>query len=283
MFRALNMTSQRWAFAAPLLPGRALFPSTLSRHSPLAPVYRVAPRAISLVATAPGPRSGAKPARVPAIVRPMVPSRDLLQFVEDKAQPRSVVLKSLSKYVKDHELQDPNDRRIVLCDDKLKKLLGVEKCTILEMSKYITPHLSKPETVGGKYLEDAGKFEEEYLRVKAAEAAERLENGEPLKPVRGRKKRRVSKTNTEDKTKGRRLFKPVLLSPDLAAVCRKQEMPRHEIVKAVWEYIRLNNLQSKPGEPIKCDFLLRKVFDSDEIDVRAIMKGVAAHVKKIDT
>lgn len=212
----------------------------------------------------------------------MVPSPDLQQFVEDRAQPRSDVLKSLSKYVKEHDLQDPNDKRMVLCDAKLKKLLGVEKCSILAMSKYVTPHLSKPEVVGGKYLEDAGRFEEEYLRAKAAEAAQRAANGEPVKEGRTKRKRRVSKTNTEDKKKGRRLFKPVLLSPDLAAICRQQQMPRHEIVRAVWEYIRLNNLQAKSGEPIKCDFLLRKVFGSDEIDVRTIMKGVSAHVQKIE-
>lgn len=213
---------------------------------------------------------------MPAIIRPMVPSADLLHFVEDKAQPRSAMLKLLSNYVKKHNLQDPNDRRMVLCDAKLKKLFGVEKCTILEMSKYITPHLKKPEAVGGRYIKEAIRVEEEYMQKKAKEEAERIASGLPRKSKR--RVRKVSVTAAKDRKEGRKLFKPVLLSPELAAICRKQEMPRQEIVKAVWDYIRLNNLQGKPGQPIKCDFLLRKVYDADNIDVRSIMKGIAKHV-----
>lgn len=235
-------------------------------------------QAVGLAAKATDPEAKAKSGRMPAIIRPMVPSSELLQFVEDKAQQRSTVLKSLNDYVKEHNLQDPNDKRVVLCDAKLKKLFGVDKCTILEMNKHITPHLSKPEVVGGKYVEEASRIEAEYLQKKAIENAQRLVDGAARKDKK--KAQRAAEATALDKKHGRKLFKSVILSPELAAICRKQEMPRHEIIKAIWEYIHLNNLQGGAGKPIKCDFLLRKVFDTDEIDVRSIMKGIGSHVTK---
>lgn len=269
------MASHRWAFSGPFIPSRVFAPFVHGLRPSHAQVCQPRAQAVGLAAAA-DRKADAKPKRMPAIIRPMVPSAELLQFVEDKAQPRSTMLKLLSSYVKKHNLQDPNDMRMVLCDAKLKKLFGVEKCTILEMSKYITPHLKKPELMGGRYVEEANRVEEEYLKKKEIEEADRIASGLPTK--KKKRTRKVSAEAAKDRKEGRKLFKPVILSPELAAICRKEEMPRQEIVKAVWEYIRLNNLQGKPGQPIKCDFLLRKVYDADEIDVRSIMKGIAKHV-----
>lgn len=210
--------------------------------------------------------------RMPAIIRPMVPSEQLKQFVGDHVQPRSDVLRVLNQYVKEHNLQDPRDKRMVVCDDKLRDLLGVEKCTILALSKYVTPHLLKPEDVGGRYVREAEQIEEKYLEEKADAKPKQESNS-------GRRRRKA--IGEEDKQQGRRLFKPVLLSDELSAVCRGQkEMSRQQVVKAVWEYIRLNNLNANPGEPIRCDYLLKRVFNSDTVSVTAIMKGIGMHLTK---
>lgn len=215
--------------------------------------------------------------RVPAVMRPMVPSQELQKFVGDRALPRAEVLKSLSQYVKKHELQDPSNRRIVHCDERLRSLFGVDKCTILEMSKYISPHLDKPEVVGGKYVVEAEQLEEQYLANLVEKAADKSEASKSKKRGKALRKQLASM----DKEQGRRLFKPVILSPELSAICRgKKEMPRPDILKAVWDYIRLNNLNSTQGEPIKCDFLLQKVFGVDRISSTDIMKGISKHVTK---
>lgn len=219
----------------------------------------------------------AGPPRVPAIMRPLVPSQELRHFVEDTVHPRSTVLKILNAYVKEHNLQDPQNRKIVRCDERLKSLFGVDHCTIIQMSKYITPHLSKPELVGGKYVDEAKTFEENYVRMKIAAAAE---NPSP-KPKR--KSRKRSPATPGSPKPPLVIFRPVLLSPELSAICRqKKELPRQDIVKSVWEYIRLNNLQGGPGKPIRCDYLLKKVYDTDFIDVKTVMKGISAHVTKIE-
>lgn len=257
------------AFAGSFL-GRAAAPPPPPR---LMPARQLFTSPVVRMAAAAGPR------RMPAIIRPMVPSQALLDFVEDRAQPRAAVLKSLSQYVKQNGLQDPSNKKMVLCDAKLQALFGVDQCTILEMSKYITPHLTKPELAGGKYIAEAEELEKQYLVNQEKEAEQMKKSG--VAPKARRQRRSSSSSAIKDQEKGRRLFKPVVLSEDLSAICRGQkEMPRQQIVKAVWDYIRLNNLQGKPGEPIRCDFLLKKVFYEDSIDVKTIMKGIGAHVTK---
>lgn len=213
--------------------------------------------------------------RIPYVVRPVVPSKTLCEFVEDKAQFRATILKSLSAYVKSHNLQDEDDRRLIHCDERLKNLFGVSQCTILQMSKFVSPHLQKPEDIGGRYLSEAQDLERRYLEEKLLKDQKKKETGS------SRRSRVASGPSKENRKAGTKLFKPVVLSEELSAICRSQkELPRQEIVKAVWEYIRLNNLQGKRGEPIKCDFLLKRVYNADYIDVKTVMKGIGAHVRK---
>lgn len=56
-------------------------------------------------------------------------------------------------------------------------------------------------------------------------------------------------------------MKPMTISPDLAVVVGKGPMPRSEVVKAIWVYIKKNNLQdSKNKRNINADEALKKVF-----------------------
>lgn len=202
---------------------------------------------------------------MPAILRPVVPSQQLKSFVEDRAQRRSDVVKSLSEYVRENGLQDPNNKQIVHCDDKLRDLLGVEHCTMLELSKHVAPHLQKPAEVGGRYVDEARELEEAYF-VEAS--AKRKESGKP--------KRRVSKQQA-----GKGLYKPVILSDDLAQICGgAKELPRQEVLKAVWVYIREKNLKGPPGTPVTCDAAMKRIFQSDTLTVQDIMRGIGKHLTK---
>lgn len=222
------------------------------------------------------PTASAAPVRrMPAISRALVPSRELQAFVPDAAQPRASVLKHLSAYVKKNKLQDPDAKTMVLCDAPLRALFGVDTCSFLAMSKYVSPHLRKPEEVGGKYVDEAAAIEEAWV----------AENGH--KPVVRRQKKssttaaaKSSKSLDEARANGTGLWKPVRLSADLQKVCGKAEMPRQEIIKAVWLYIRSNKLQSKPGSPIVCDSAMKKVFNCGEVSARQIMSGIGPHVTK---
>ena len=56
-------------------------------------------------------------------------------------------------------------------------------------------------------------------------------------------------------------MKPMTVSADLAAVVGKGPMPRSEVVKALWVYIKKNDLQDpKNKRNINADEPLKKVF-----------------------
>ncbi len=56
-------------------------------------------------------------------------------------------------------------------------------------------------------------------------------------------------------------MKPMTISEDLAAVVGKGPMPRSEVTKKIWEYIKKNDLQDpKNKRNINADAALLKVF-----------------------
>jgi upstream activation factor subunit UAF30 len=56
-------------------------------------------------------------------------------------------------------------------------------------------------------------------------------------------------------------MKPMKLSPDLEAVIGKGPLPRTEVTKKVWDYIKKNNLQDPSNKRnIKADEKLKKLF-----------------------
>jgi len=56
-------------------------------------------------------------------------------------------------------------------------------------------------------------------------------------------------------------MKPMKVSEDLAPVVGKGPMPRSEVVKKLWAYIKKNGLQdSKNKRNINADATLKKVF-----------------------
>ncbi|KAI9325606.1 SWIB/MDM2 domain-containing protein [Zopfochytrium polystomum] len=58
---------------------------------------------------------------------------------------RPQVVKKIWEYVRAHELQDPADRRFINCDQALRAVFGVDRCSSFAMNKYIGKHLTKVE------------------------------------------------------------------------------------------------------------------------------------------
>ncbi len=75
-------------------------------------------------------------------------------------------------------------------------------------------------------------------------------------------------------------MKPLNISPDLAAVVGKGPMPRSEVVKALWVYIKKNNLQDpQKKRNIIADANLKKVFGGKAVvDMFEMTKLVSKHL-----
>ena len=75
-------------------------------------------------------------------------------------------------------------------------------------------------------------------------------------------------------------MKPMTLSADLEAVVGKGPMPRSEVVKALWVYIKKNGLQDQTNKRnINADEKLKKVFGGKGmVNMFEMTKLVSAHL-----
>jgi len=80
--------------------------------------------------------------------------------------------------------------------------------------------------------------------------------------------------------KANALQQPLQPSEDLAAVVGAERLPRGEVVKKVWTYIKEHKLQNpKDGREILADDKLRKVFGKDKVTMFEMNKHLAQHLK----
>ncbi|MET4701838.1 upstream activation factor subunit UAF30 [Constrictibacter sp. MBR-5] len=77
----------------------------------------------------------------PALMKPLQPSKELAAVVGPDPLPRPQVVKKLWEYIKKHDLQNPENRREIMSDDKLRAVFGKDKVTMFEMNKYVAQHL----------------------------------------------------------------------------------------------------------------------------------------------
>lgn len=209
----------------------------------------------------------------------------LANFLGEVVLPRTHVPKRIQKYVKDHGLQDPKDRRIIRCDDALKAVFHTDTFTFFSLNKLTTNLLYKAEEIDDKELQ---KLVEECnanrLVEKQKEYDEKVAKGEPVrnakrtKTARGRQSSRTTRSSDRKPTG---LQCPMQLSEQLAAVCGAPVMSRSEVVSKIWAYIRENKLQNR-GK-IKCDAKLQAVFEgSKEVTNFGFNKYLSAHLSRID-
>jgi chromatin remodeling complex protein RSC6 len=74
-------------------------------------------------------------------MKAMMPSPELAAVVGAEAMPRTEVTKRLWDYIKARKLQNPANKRNVLCDEKLKAVMGKDEVTMFEMTGLVGKHL----------------------------------------------------------------------------------------------------------------------------------------------
>lgn len=77
-----------------------------------------------------------------AFMKPMQPDEALAAIVGSQPIPRTEVIKRIWDYIREHKLQDPNDKRTIVADDKLRKVFnGKDRVSMFEMTKLVNGHL----------------------------------------------------------------------------------------------------------------------------------------------
>jgi chromatin remodeling complex protein RSC6 len=77
----------------------------------------------------------------PALMKPLQPSNELAAVVGSDPLPRPEVVSKVWDYIKKNQLQDPQNKREIVADDKLRAVFGKERVTMFEMNKHLAQHL----------------------------------------------------------------------------------------------------------------------------------------------
>eukprot|EP00271_Cylindrocystis_brebissonii_P007322 TRINITY_DN2069_c1_g1_i1.p1 TRINITY_DN2069_c1_g1~~TRINITY_DN2069_c1_g1_i1.p1 ORF type:complete len:380 (-),score=139.47 TRINITY_DN2069_c1_g1_i1:322-1461(-) len=168
---------------------------------------------------------------------------ELIGFTE---LPRTQVVKEIWVYIRKHDLQDPKNRKMILCDAPMQQVLGTASVGMFQMNKYLSKHIFPIE-------------------------------GEEPKP----KKQKAEGGAASGPGTG--FTAPQPISEKLRAFMRtsETELKRHEVVSFMWTYIKENNLQNpKNKRQILCDAELQKLFGVTTFNGFGITKYLAPHIGK---
>jgi upstream activation factor subunit UAF30 len=90
-----------------------------------------------------------KPKRANGFAKPLKMSPELCNFLgvsEDTEMARTEVTKAITEYVKKHNLQNPDNKRELILDDKLKSILKPDNdvtVTFFNLQRWVSPHYKK--------------------------------------------------------------------------------------------------------------------------------------------
>jgi upstream activation factor subunit UAF30 len=78
------------------------------------------------------------------LMAPLTPSGDLAKIVGKEPLPRTQIIKKIWDYIKEHNLQDANNKRMINADPKLKVVFdGKDQVSMFELAKVVNNHVKK--------------------------------------------------------------------------------------------------------------------------------------------
>lgn len=184
-------------------------------------------------------------------------SDELANFLgKGKEMARTDVVKSLWEYIREHNLQNEENKREILLDSRMQDVFGCESFTMFTMNKYVSAHIHP------------------FTPVDLTPT--------PSKP---RKRKAASKKEGSEKKKRKAGSQPPYhLSETLQAVVGSAILPRPQVVSKIWEYIRSKELQDPSNRRnILCDEQLTKVMGKKKVTMFEMNKLIGKHfIEKAD-
>ncbi|KAL3730349.1 hypothetical protein ACJRO7_027370 [Eucalyptus globulus] len=137
---ALSLNSLSSVLARETAPLAAAATASPSPRLALPP--RAARAATVRAVTSPAASSSSAGKREPrGIMKPRPVSPEMQALVGVPEIPRTQALKLIWAYIKEHNLQDPENKKVIMCDEKLKKIFaGKDRVGFLEIAGLISPH-----------------------------------------------------------------------------------------------------------------------------------------------
>ena len=98
-------------------------------------------------------------------------------------------------------------------------------------------------------------------------------------PAKKAPAKKAAKAPAKKRTPNAAFMKAMTPSPSLAAIIGDKPVPRTEVTKKVWEYIKKNNLQdSAKRTMINADAKLREIFRKGQVSMFEMTKLINNHL-----
>ncbi|XP_022011392.1 upstream activation factor subunit spp27 isoform X3 [Helianthus annuus] len=194
-------------------------------------------------------------------------SPQLQKFTGVPELARTEVVKQLWSYIREHDLQDPANRRNIRCDGLLQELFGVDTIDMFQMNKALAKHIWPLNSDGAPV--SAEPKEKKPKKEREADSDE---------PKRKEKRQKGSGG-------GSGIMAPIPLSVALVKFLGTGEnaLARSDVVKRIWDYIKQNNLQDPSDKRrILCDDKLKELFDVDTFNGFTVSKLLSTHFIKAE-
>ncbi|CAL9047548.1 unnamed protein product [Musa banksii] len=177
-------------------------------------------------------------------------SPELQPIVGEAAMSRTQIVKQLWAYIRKNNLQDPNNKRKIICNDELRRVFETDSTDMFKMNKLLSKHIIPLD-----YPKDTGA---ESKKLKAADVSAT----------------EITKPDSDEY--------PMVISDSLAKFFGSEE---REILKSValsrvWDYIKANQLEDSANSSILCDPKLQELFGCESLPVSGISDLLANHLLK---
>ncbi|GLU13606.1 hypothetical protein SLE2022_302330 [Rubroshorea leprosula] len=182
---------------------------------------------------------------------------------------RTEVVKQIWAYIREKNLQDPANKKTIICDEPLRALFGVQSIDMFQMNKALSKHIWPLDS------DDVGPVKS--TEKERQHKQEREEDSDEPK----RKEKRQKGESTEKGKSG--FLAPLQLSDALVKFLGTGEsaLSRADVIKRMWDYIKENNLQDPSDKRrVICDEKLKELFDVDSFTGFTVSKLLAIHFVK---
>ncbi|KAL2339246.1 hypothetical protein Fmac_013692 [Flemingia macrophylla] len=179
-------------------------------------------------------------------------SPELQAVVGEPALPRTEIVRQLWAYIKKNNLQDPGNKRKIICDDALRLVFETDCTDMFKMNQLLAKHITP-----------LGPTKESQAKRVKVDAEIKIESSEPASST-------------------------VVISEALAKFLGTGErvMQQSEAVRLVWEYIKLHHLEDPLNAMvIVCDAKLQELLGCESISALGVPEMLARHhlFKQSDT
>lgn len=187
-------------------------------------------------------------------------SPQLQELLGVSTLPRTEVVKQIWAYIREKHLQDPDNKKSIICDKPLHALFNVDSIDMFQMNKALSKHILPLDS-------------DEVVSVKSTEQEKQHKHEREEDPDEPKRK--------EKRIKG--FLAPLQLSDALVKFLGtgENELTRAVVIKRLWDYIKENNLQDPSDKrKIICDEKLKELFDVETFVGFTVTKLLAAHFLK---